>query len=182
MTLLTQPPPTAGLASTIYPRALGMILQLSRASTIALARLQLAIRSNDRRQALAAMDRIHALDTEMERLLSHLPAPGGDDPEWQAMMRHLGDQKLALDFEKLALASGVSGPDMITRTDASSFSEDTKPQAASDTDDDAGRGTTSVIHLEPVEWTAPSPRFIGLALTLLVMAAVIWGVTILGAI
>lgn len=173
MTLLTQPPPTAGLASTIYPRALGMILQLSRASTIALARLQLAIRSNDRRQALAAMDRIHALDTEMERLLSHLLAPGDDDPEWRAMTRHLGDQKLALDFEKLALASGVSGPDMITRTDAAL-------RAANDTDDAAGRKTTSVIHLEPVEWTAPSPRFIGLALTLLVMAALIWGVTILG--
>jgi hypothetical protein len=89
-------------------------LQLSRASILALTRLQLALTTGDRHQAMAALDRLHALDSEIERLVDRLPAPGNDDPEWQAMIKHLGDQKLTLAFEKLAFVSGVEGPDLVS--------------------------------------------------------------------
>lgn len=95
-------------------------LQLTRASTIALTRLQLALAGGDRRQAMAAIDRLHAIDGEIEQLVGELPPeagteaqvpsePANDDPV-AALGKHLADQKLALAFEKLALASGISGP------------------------------------------------------------------------
>jgi hypothetical protein len=106
------PPDPAALAAD-----LGRSLQLSRASALALTRLQLAMKSRDRQAAMAALDRLHTLDAEMERLADHLPAPAADDPgraEWDAIVRHLGDQKLALAFEKLAVASEISGPDLVS--------------------------------------------------------------------
>ena len=97
-------------------------LQLTRASTIALTRLQLALAGGDRRQAMAAIDRLHAIDGEIEHLVGELPPegspptptePANDDPV-AALGKHLADQKLALAFEKLALASGISGPDLVS--------------------------------------------------------------------
>jgi hypothetical protein len=93
---------------------LGLGLQLSRASLMALTRLQLAIQSGDRQQTMAAMDRLHALDAEMERLVDRLPPPAGHDAEWGAIAKHVSDQKLAIAFEKLALVSEISGPAMIS--------------------------------------------------------------------
>jgi hypothetical protein len=106
------PPDPAALAA-----GLARSLQLSRANALALTRLQLAIRSNDRRAAMTALDRLHALDAEMKRVVDHLPAPAADEPvrpEWDAMARHLDDQKMALSFEKLAMASEISGPDLVS--------------------------------------------------------------------
>lgn len=95
-------------------------LQLTRASTIALTRLQLALAGGDRRQAMAAIDRLHAIDGEIEHLVGELPPetaapsePANDDPV-AALGKHLADQKLALAFEKLALASGISGPGLVS--------------------------------------------------------------------
>lgn len=91
-------------------------LQLARASTLALTRLQLAIKSSDRRQTMEALDRLHTIDTDLERLTGRLPAPpmdAPDRPEWDAIASHLDNQKLALACEKLALASGISGPDLV---------------------------------------------------------------------
>jgi hypothetical protein len=93
---------------------LGLGLQLSRAGMMALTRLQLAIQSGDRQLALEAMDRLHALDAEMERLVGRLPAPAGSEAEWASIARHVGDQKLAIAFEKLALVSEISGPDLVS--------------------------------------------------------------------
>lgn len=115
-------------------------LQLTRASTIALTRLQLALAGGDRRQTLAAIDRLHVLDGEIEHLVEGLPPPPGSgsaasiggipvdreqlgDDRLVSLNEHLKDQKLALAFEKLALASGISGPDLVSR-DRSLFSED----------------------------------------------------------
>lgn len=100
-----------GIEEAIPSNALSMGLQLSRASTMAMLRLQLALESGERRQALEAIDRLHALDAEMERLVNQLPLPG-DDADLRAITRHVGDQKVQLAFDKLALASGISGPDM----------------------------------------------------------------------
>lgn len=106
-------------------------LQLTRASTIALTRLQLALAGGDRRQTMAAIDRLHILDGEIEHLVAGLPwspesgaAASGEgfpvdreepgDDLLASLGEHLKDQKLALAFEKLALASGISGPDLVS--------------------------------------------------------------------
>ncbi|MBW8755141.1 MAG: hypothetical protein JF595_13510, partial [Sphingomonadales bacterium] len=98
---------------------LGRSLQLSRAGALALTRLQLAIKSGDRHAAMAAMDRLHAVDADMERLVERQPAPAARDParrEWDAIARHIADEKLSLAFEKLAMVSEIAGPDMISPT------------------------------------------------------------------
>lgn len=89
-------------------------LLLSRASTLSLMRLQLAVRSGERVQAMEAMDRLDMLDTELERVIANAPLPGYDDSSTQIIAKHIEDQKLALAFEKLALASGIVGPDMVS--------------------------------------------------------------------
>lgn len=94
--------------------ALSLALQFSRANAMSLARLQLALKSGDRQCALEAMDRLHAIDSEMERLVQRLPRGQGDDLEWGAIEKHLADQKLAIAFEKLVLVSEVSGPGVVS--------------------------------------------------------------------
>lgn len=89
-------------------------LQLCRANTMSLTRLQLALRSGNRRSALEAIDRLHALDARIEHLVQRLPPPANEGADWQAIAKHLEDQKIAIAFEKLALASEISGPDMIS--------------------------------------------------------------------
>ena len=93
---------------------LSLALQFCRANALSLARLQLALKSGDRQCALEAMDRLHAIDSEMERLVMRLPRSEADDQEWGALEKHLADQKLAIAFEKLVLVSEVSGPDVIS--------------------------------------------------------------------
>jgi hypothetical protein len=89
-------------------------LQLSRASTLSLMRLQLAMRSGDRAQALEAVDRLDTLDAELERIVARLSPPDDGDETLHAIAKHLEAQKLALAFEKLALASGIVGPDLVS--------------------------------------------------------------------
>ena len=81
-------------------------LQYCRASTLSLTRLELALESGDRQRIIEAMDRLHALDGEIERKVASLPAPVGAE----ALNEHLGREKMAVAFEKLVLASGISGP------------------------------------------------------------------------
>ena len=81
-------------------------LQYCRASTLSLTRLELALESRDRQRIIEAMDRLHALDGEIERKVASLPAPAGAE----ALNEHLGREKMAVAFEKLVLASGISGP------------------------------------------------------------------------
>src|SRR3546814_11262743 len=54
-------------------------LQYCRASTLSLIRLELAMESGDRQRIIEAMDRLHALDREIERKVSDLSAPAGPD-------------------------------------------------------------------------------------------------------
>lgn len=109
-------------------RDVGRGLQLSRSSALALTRLQLALKTGDQRQALDALDRLHAVDSELEQLVEGLPrppldgesaaAPDGPAPESlpdAALARQLEHQKRALASERLALASGVSGPDLVSQ-------------------------------------------------------------------
>lgn len=85
-------------------------LQLCRASILSLTRLQLAFERGDRTGAMEAIDRLHALDAEVERTMRRLPAPAGESPRREALARQLREEKMAVAFDKLALASGVSGP------------------------------------------------------------------------
>lgn len=157
-------------AGTLGAREFGIGLQLSRASTMALARLQLAIRSGDRHQAMAAMDRLSALDTELEQLVGRLPVPDNDDPAWARLATHLGDQKLALAFEKLALASEISGPDLVSAAPAP-LPLGTVPFAPDEAPPPVPPEWPSIAGVEPAEWKPPSTGILALALALLVLAA-----------
>lgn len=101
--------PRNEVAVTPGDAALG--LQLCRASIMSLMRLQLAFERRDRMGAMEAIDRLHALDTEVERIMADLPG-GEDDPRRHVVNRILREEKMAVAFEKLALASGTDGPDL----------------------------------------------------------------------
>ncbi|WP_395334658.1 hypothetical protein [Novosphingobium sp. BL-8H] len=92
-------------------------LQICRANSLSLTRLQLALRKGDRRSVLEAMDRLHDLDAQIGRLLQRLPISANDDLESQAIGRYIDEQRMAVAFERLALVSQVSGPDMLSPTD-----------------------------------------------------------------
>lgn len=91
-------------------------LQICRANSLSLTRLQLALRKGDRQCVLEAIDRLHDLDTHIGRLLQRLPLSVNDDPEIQAIRKYIDEQGIAVAFERLALVSQVSGPDMQSPT------------------------------------------------------------------
>lgn len=188
-------------------------LQLTRASTIALTRLQLALAGGDRRQAMAAIDRLHVLDGEIEHLVEGLPqgsasagdeeahsaagalpandgAPRGDDL-LASLNKHLTDQKLALAFEKLALASGISGPDLDSAEHPLARDENGSPGRREGSLPLANRETTrdpasrtaedapplvdwhAFPDVQTVVWDRIPPKVWGLVLTVLVAAALV---------
>lgn len=177
----TTGPQTTGTPTETHESAttteLGLGLQLSRASLMALTRLQLAIQSGDRQQTMAAMDRLHALDAEMERLVDSLPPPQGSQAEWSAIARHVSDQKLAIAFDKLALVSEISGPDLISRpaiplTRAEEPTAESYPLADRPIEDVPPLPDWPVLpEVEPTDWK-PAPRAaLALVLALLVTVA-----------
>ncbi|MXP40485.1 hypothetical protein GRI75_02340 [Altererythrobacter soli] len=80
-------------------------LQYLRASGLAQTRLQLAVLTGDRRRALEQIDRLVAIDKQLERLALGQPVAGAADVE-----ADLTDQRLAIATEKLALTSGIAMP------------------------------------------------------------------------
>ena len=85
-------------------------LQFLRASGLAQARLQLAVLSGNRRRALEQIDRLVAIDQQLERM-AHGHAGPASDPRHLA--GDLADQRLAIASEKLALTSQVSLPRLV---------------------------------------------------------------------
>jgi hypothetical protein len=81
-------------------------LQFVRASGLAQARLQVAVLSGNRRRALEQIDKLVAIDKELERLAQGDARPA--DP--RHLERDLADQRLALASEKLALTSEITLP------------------------------------------------------------------------
>ncbi len=139
-------------------------LQFCRANALSLTRLQLALASGDRQRALEALDKLHALDAEIEHLVQRLPSPDGAELEWRAINKHLGEQKLAIAFEKLALVSEISGPDMAAPSSA-------LPRRESDAGGQAEWPTLPEV--EPERWNSiPWQKIGALVLTMLVVAAV----------
>lgn len=144
--------------------ALSLALQFCRANALSLARLQLALKSGDRQCALEAMDRLHALDSEIERLVRRLPRAHGDEAEWGTLEQHLADQKLAIAFEKLVLVSDVSGPGMVSPPTALPPSAGELPESL-----------TAPLYAEmdePERKPISMGAIIGLLLALLTMAAI----------
>jgi len=92
-------------------------LQFCRAGMLSLTRLQLALERSDRRRAMEAIDQLHRFDIEVEQLVGRLSGPA-PDARMVEIARYLREEKMELAFEKLALASGVSGPGLISRTAA----------------------------------------------------------------
>lgn len=76
-----------------------------RASGLAQARLQLAVLSGNRRRALEQIDRLVAIDHQLELL-----AAGEAAEDALELAADLADQRLAIASEKLALTSGVDLP------------------------------------------------------------------------
>jgi len=185
-----QPIPTSPAALDATLRHVMQGLQLSRASTLALMRMQLAVRSGERLQAMEAMDRLDTLDTELEKLIALLPAPDSNDPGWLAVNKHIDDQKLALAFEKLALASGIVGPGMVSIEDALPAQAEMPDQPADPATWEPTEPVPEMPELAALRPTleaaeddfAPhrsggiSPTVIGLILTLLIAAGAAAGV------
>ena len=82
-------------------------LQFLRASALAQARLQLAVLSGNRRRALEQIDRLVAIDKQLERVVQGRTGPL---PDPQHLAGDLADQRLAIASEKLALISQISLP------------------------------------------------------------------------
>lgn len=189
------PSPTAASdGDPLAANALGLGLQLSRANAMALTRLQLALCSGERRQALAAIDRLAALDAQLERLVARLEVSPADDADWRALSTHLTDQKLALAFEKLALASGIVGPDLQS---SPAYPEEVRSTVSKDHPDEA-RSTvskgpqptatdepplvdwTAFPEIQPTVWDRLPPRVWGAVLALALMLAAAVGLMVAG--
>ena len=82
-------------------------LQVVRASALAQTRLQLAVLSGNRRRALEQIDRLVAIDRQLERLTD---GPTGPLPDLEDLAGDLVDQRLAIASEKLALMSDIALP------------------------------------------------------------------------
>ncbi len=80
-------------------------LQVVRASALAQARLQLAVLSGNRRRALEQIDRLVAIDKQLEQL-----ARGEAGADLETIDDDLADQRLAIASEKLVLTSQISLP------------------------------------------------------------------------
>ncbi len=110
-------------------------LQFCRVGLLSLTRLQLALERGDRSRAMEAIDDLHALDVEVERLVGTFPV-ASDDPRQGPVARILKEGKMAVAFEKLALASGISGPDIASQPTAprgaSGLRQETEPAGVAD--------------------------------------------------
>jgi hypothetical protein len=168
MNAITQSPAPGAPPRALSNAELGAELlrgvQLSRAQAMALTRLHFALAGGNRHQAMEAMDRLHALDAEAERLAARLPAAPGEDEEAAAVSRHLADQKLAIAFEKLALASSISGPGMVSRTPTAEENllilEQPLPlgEPANDTSEPPFAEWPALPCVEPAEWRPLASR------------------------
>lgn len=106
----------------IEDHALG--LQYCRIGILSLMRLQLAIERGDRSRVLEAIDDLHAFDAEVEHVVEALAVPA-DDVRLALVARRLKSEKMAVAFEKLALASGISGPGLSSQAALADRTTDT---------------------------------------------------------
>jgi len=149
---------------TVLNKDVYLGLQICRANSLSLTRLQLALRKGDRRCVLEAIDRLHDLDAQIGRLLQRLPLTANDDPEAQAISKYIDEQRMAVAFERLALVSQVSGPDMLSPTDQNSVPSFARVSGGRSADP-AG---SPIMTLRQV-----SPKMLGLVLGLLALAIAI---------
>ena len=82
-------------------------LHYLRASALAQVRLQLAVLSGNRRRALEQIDRLVALDRDLERIADGKVAIA---PPLEPLAAELADERLAVAAEKLALTAEIRLP------------------------------------------------------------------------
>jgi hypothetical protein len=102
--------PIFGFAHSERDRAFpGQRLDLHyvRATALAQVRLQLAVLSGNRRRALEQIDRLVALDMDLERIADGQVAIA---PPFEPLADELADERLAIASEKLALTSEITLP------------------------------------------------------------------------
>jgi hypothetical protein len=153
--------------------ALGLGLQLTRASTIALTRLQIAVCKGERRQALEAIDRLHVLDRQLEQLVAGLDDVSAEDRDWRELSAYVADQKLALAFDKLVLASGISGPDMASPAGQSPGPGDGAAElapASTSNDEPPMIDWHAFPDVQPTRWNPFANRLLAFVLALMVTA------------
>jgi hypothetical protein len=116
----------------------------------------------------------------MERLVDRLPERPGEDTEWSAISRHVSDQKLAIAFEKLALASEISGPDLVSRGAVPTIER----SAANDADGALAdppplRDWPILPDVQPTVWKSIPAGIIGFVLALAVTVGIVAAVLLL---
>ena len=125
--------PAGAAAPNLTDQALG--LQYCRLGLLSLMRLQLAFERGDRSRVLEPIDELQALDAEVEHLVDALPAVQ-EDERLISVARRLKSDKMSATFEKLALASGMSGPGLghgaasLPPSDAAGQSHDAPDEAS----------------------------------------------------
>ncbi|WOK37334.1 hypothetical protein [Sphingomonas sp. C3-2] len=88
-------------------------MQLMRAVSMQSTRFQLAVMRKEQRPALESLDRLGEMDRELEHFIEAIGGAAEDMPELAPISDMVARQKQALDSEKLALMSGVSGPGVV---------------------------------------------------------------------
>jgi hypothetical protein len=105
--MVAYPAVTDGISMARSEPKASLPLQFLRASGLAQARLQLAVLSGNRRRALEQIDRLVAIDKQIEHLAEGTVAVV---PPLGQLVSELADQRLAIASEKLALTSTVELP------------------------------------------------------------------------
>ena len=105
-------------------------MQLMRAVSMQSTRFQLAVMRKEQRPALESLDRLGEMDRELEHFIEAIGGAAEDMPELAPISDMVARQKQALDSEKLALMSGVSGPGVV------GLSADREADAGDDLEDE----------------------------------------------
>jgi len=156
-------PASEGQAA-VEMHALARGLLLVRASTASMVRLQLAMERCDRRVAIESLDDLMLLDRRIGDLVGALAT---DD--WSADVEALDHRQRALAVERLVLAAGTSGPNLTPLGDHWIEQAPITLTVARQTE-----AVPACIETDDEE-REPRRNHIGLALVLLVIAAILFG-------
>lgn len=110
-------------------------MQLLRGLAMQTTRLQVAMLRREQRPAIESLDQLRDIDRELEHFIETIGPRDDASPELAMLSAMVARQKQALDTEKLALMSGVSG--RLSGARAAVVEEDFAPEAAEPFSDEA---------------------------------------------
>ena len=155
--------PGAERQAAVEMDALARGLLLMRASTTSIVRLQLAMERCDRRVAIESLDDLMLLDRRIGDLVGTLETDG-----LSADFEALDHRQRALAVERLVLAAGTKGPNLTPLSDQ-------WIEQAPITLDVARRTEAVPGCIEPDAAEEPRRNHFGIALILLIAAAILFG-------